>query len=132
MAARKLGDVVRELRERRALTPVDLADRAQVGVSYVTMLEAGQQANPPAAILQRLRARFRCTRPPAPHLIAAGPAHAQTRERRPTEGGSLLRLDGRELPGVVADRAHEGPELLDVWGVVLEPSTTAPVESSTV
>jgi transcriptional regulator with XRE-family HTH domain len=54
MAARKLGDVVRELRERRALTQVDLADRAQVGVSYVTTLEAGQQANPPAAILQRL------------------------------------------------------------------------------
>src|SRR5262245_66415801 len=35
MAGRKLGDVVRELRERRALTQVDLAERAQVGVSYV-------------------------------------------------------------------------------------------------
>jgi transcriptional regulator with XRE-family HTH domain len=54
MAGQKLGDVVRELRERRALTHVALAERAQVGVSYVTMLEAGQQADPPTAILQRL------------------------------------------------------------------------------
>jgi hypothetical protein len=44
-------------------------------------------------------------------------------------GPVVLRgLNGRELP----DRAREGPEVLDRLGAVREPSTTAPVASSTV
>jgi transcriptional regulator with XRE-family HTH domain len=53
--SRKLGDVVREAREVRGLTQAQLAERAQVALSYVTLLEAGTQAGePPRQILQRL------------------------------------------------------------------------------
>jgi transcriptional regulator with XRE-family HTH domain len=54
MATRSLGDVVREIREQHRLTQIELAERAQVGVSYVTMLESGRQHAVPSTILQRL------------------------------------------------------------------------------
>jgi len=51
---RKLGEVMRELREARGLTQAQLAERAQVALSYVTTIEAGQPGSPPRQILQRL------------------------------------------------------------------------------
>ena len=54
---RKLGDVVRELRERQGLTQAQLAERAQLALSYVTLLEAGQQVNlSPSAVGRLARA----------------------------------------------------------------------------
>jgi transcriptional regulator with XRE-family HTH domain len=53
--SRKLSDVIRETREVRGLTQAQLAERAQVALSYVTLLEAGTQPGaPPRQILQRL------------------------------------------------------------------------------
>jgi transcriptional regulator with XRE-family HTH domain len=55
MPVRKIGDVVRELREARGLTQAQLAERAQVALSYVNVIEAAQQESlPPRQILQRL------------------------------------------------------------------------------
>lgn len=56
MPPRKIGDVIREAREARGLTQAQLAERAQIALSYVTLLEAGTQAggDPPRQILQRL------------------------------------------------------------------------------
>ena len=54
MPARKMGDIVRELREAKGLTQAQLAERAQIALSYVTVIEAGQQGSPPRQILQRL------------------------------------------------------------------------------
>jgi len=45
---------MRELREARGLTQAQLAERAQVALSYVTTIEAGQPGSPPRQILQRL------------------------------------------------------------------------------
>ena len=54
---KKLGDVVRELRERPGLTQAQLAERAQPALSYVTLLEAGQQVNlSPSAVGRLARA----------------------------------------------------------------------------
>ena len=54
---RKLGDMVRELRERQGLTQAQLAERAQLALSYVTLLEAGQQVNlSPSAVGRLARA----------------------------------------------------------------------------
>lgn len=54
MAGRKLGEVVRELREVKGLTQAQLAERAQVALSYITTIEAGQPGIPPRQVLQRL------------------------------------------------------------------------------
>ena len=54
MPGRKLGEIVRELREAKGLTQAQLAERAQVALSYVTTIEAGQPGSPPRQILQRL------------------------------------------------------------------------------
>jgi transcriptional regulator with XRE-family HTH domain len=54
MPSKKLGDVVRELREAKGLSQQLLADRASIAQSYVAVIEAGQQGRPPRAILQRL------------------------------------------------------------------------------
>jgi len=54
---RKLGEIVRELRERQGLTQPQLAERAQLAVSYVTLMEAGQQVNlSPSAVGRLARA----------------------------------------------------------------------------
>jgi transcriptional regulator with XRE-family HTH domain len=51
---RELAERVRELREARGLSQAALADRAQIALSYITVIEAGQQRLPPRAILLRL------------------------------------------------------------------------------
>ena len=56
MPPRKLGEILRELREARGLSQAQLAERAQIALSYVTVIEAGQgqQAPPSRQILERL------------------------------------------------------------------------------
>jgi transcriptional regulator with XRE-family HTH domain len=54
MPIRKLGETIRELREAKGLTQAQLAERAQIALSYVTTIEAGQPGDPPRQILQRL------------------------------------------------------------------------------
>ena len=54
MPSKNLGEIVRELREAKGLTQAQLAERAQIALSYVTVIEAGQQANPSRQILQRI------------------------------------------------------------------------------
>jgi transcriptional regulator with XRE-family HTH domain len=54
MASKKLGELIRELRESKGLSQQALADRASITLSYVAILEAGQQGAPPRAILQRI------------------------------------------------------------------------------
>jgi len=54
MAEKTLGEIVRELREARSMTQAQLAEKAQVALSYITLLEAGQQRNPSRQILQRI------------------------------------------------------------------------------
>jgi transcriptional regulator with XRE-family HTH domain len=55
MAQRNLGEVVQQLRESRGLTQAQLAERAQLSVSFVSILEGGRSGNNPSpAIIQRL------------------------------------------------------------------------------
>ena len=54
MPEKTLGEIVRELREVNGLTQAQLAEKAQVALSYVTLLEAGHQGNPSRQILHRL------------------------------------------------------------------------------
>jgi transcriptional regulator with XRE-family HTH domain len=49
-----LGEVVRELRERQGLTQAQLAERAQLALSYITLTESGQEANLSPSALGRL------------------------------------------------------------------------------
>ena len=51
---KKLGAIVRELRERQGLTQPQLAERAQLALSYITLLESGQQVNLAPSALSRL------------------------------------------------------------------------------
>ena len=54
MPEKTLGEIVRELREAKGLTQGQLAEKAQVALSYVTVLEAGHQGNPSRQILHRI------------------------------------------------------------------------------
>ena len=56
MPSKRLGEILRELREARGLTQAQLAERAQIALSYVTLIEAahGQHTAPPRQILDRL------------------------------------------------------------------------------
>jgi len=54
MPRQTLGEVVRELREARGFTTAQLAERAQVALSLIVVLESGQQGNPARQIVQRL------------------------------------------------------------------------------
>jgi transcriptional regulator with XRE-family HTH domain len=53
-APKRLGHIVRELRERRGLSVEMLAERASVARSLLVLLEGGQGAKPSRAILERL------------------------------------------------------------------------------
>jgi len=46
--------VLRELREAKGLTQVELAEKAKVERTYLTKLETGAKVNPSLAILKRL------------------------------------------------------------------------------
>jgi XRE family transcriptional regulator of biofilm formation len=49
-----LGEVLREVRESRGMTQAQLAEKAQVALSFVTVLEAGHQRNPSRQVVYRL------------------------------------------------------------------------------
>lgn len=51
---KKLGEVIREMRERQGLTQAQLAERAQLALSYITLIESGQQTNLSPSALARL------------------------------------------------------------------------------
>ena len=51
---KKLGALVRELRERQGLTQAQLAERAQLALSYITLAESGQAVNLSPSALSRL------------------------------------------------------------------------------
>ncbi len=54
MEPRRLGRVLKELRETRGLTQDQLAKKAKVARPYITMLEGGVKRNPSLATLRRL------------------------------------------------------------------------------
>ncbi len=54
MSSRKLGPVLRRLREKKGLTMQQLADRAGVTDAYIAMLETGKRKNPSLATLRRI------------------------------------------------------------------------------
>ena len=54
MPGSKLGEIVRELREARGLSQAQLAEKAQIAVSYVIVIESQQPGNPSRQILHRL------------------------------------------------------------------------------
>jgi XRE family transcriptional regulator, regulator of sulfur utilization len=51
---KSLGEVVRELRERQGLTQPQLAERAQLALSYIMLAESGQRVNLSPSALGRL------------------------------------------------------------------------------
>ena len=53
-AAKSLGALVRELRERQGLTQAQLAERAQLAMSYITLVESGQRVSLSPSALGRL------------------------------------------------------------------------------
>jgi transcriptional regulator with XRE-family HTH domain len=46
--------VIRELREKRQMTRVELAKKARVTTAYVSMIEAGKRRSPSLPVLRRL------------------------------------------------------------------------------
>ena len=54
MPANKLGEIVRELREARGLSQAQLAEKAQIALSYVIVIESQQPGNPSRQILHRI------------------------------------------------------------------------------
>ena len=69
MPDKTLGEVVREVRESRGLTPAQLAEKAQVALSLVLALEAGSESNPSRQIVHRLA---RALDVPAKRLLEPG------------------------------------------------------------
>ena len=69
MPARRLGEVLRELREARGLTEAQLAERAQIALSFITLIEANQETKPSPQILQRIA---RALGVPAKRLLEPG------------------------------------------------------------
>lgn len=54
MAAGRLSRVLRELREAKGFTQVELAEKANVERTYLTKLETGKKVNSSLAVLRRL------------------------------------------------------------------------------
>ena len=54
MPSRRLATVLRQLREDRKLTQEELAKRAKITRSHLSLLEAGYRKNPSLDVLKRL------------------------------------------------------------------------------
>jgi transcriptional regulator with XRE-family HTH domain len=54
LSPKRLGRVLKSLRQDRELSQVDLAKKAHVGRTYIVKLESGDKKNPSLAILERL------------------------------------------------------------------------------
>ena len=60
MTPRRLGTVLRQLREDRKLTQEQLAKRAKITRSHLSLLEAGHRKNPSLDVLKRLARALDC------------------------------------------------------------------------
>ena len=69
MPVNKLGEIVRDLREARGLTQAQLAEKAQVALSYILVIESEQPGNPSRQVLHRIA---RALDVPAKRLLEAG------------------------------------------------------------
>jgi len=55
LVSRKIGEIVETLREAKGLSQHQLAERAQVSQSFISILEDGKiESTPPPMILERL------------------------------------------------------------------------------
>jgi len=54
MSPRRLKTVLRELRESKEMTQVDLAKKSGVAQGYISALEAGKKKTPGLDVLKRL------------------------------------------------------------------------------
>lgn len=54
MSLWRLGKMLRELRETKGMSQVNLAEKARVSQAYIAMLESGEKRNPSLVILRRL------------------------------------------------------------------------------
>lgn len=54
MARKRLGPMLKALREAEGMTQAALAKKAKVTQAYIAKLETGDKKNPSLAILQRL------------------------------------------------------------------------------
>ena len=54
MIAKRLGRMLKALRERKSLTQMNLAKKAKVTQTYIAKIESGVKQNPSLTILQRL------------------------------------------------------------------------------
>jgi len=54
MSPRKLGAVLKRLREERGLTQLELAKTAGGAQGYISALEAGHKDNPSVAVMRKL------------------------------------------------------------------------------
>ncbi len=59
MPSKRLGRVLRTLREEKGWTQNELAEKASVDRSYLTQLETGARVNPTIAVLKRLAKSLR-------------------------------------------------------------------------
>jgi XRE family transcriptional regulator, master regulator for biofilm formation len=54
MSPRRLRTVIRDLRETRGMSQLELAKKADVAQGYISSLEAGEKKNPSITILKKL------------------------------------------------------------------------------
>jgi len=54
LSPKRLGRVLKTLREEKGLTQVDLANKAKVERTYIVKLESGDKKNPSLDILKKL------------------------------------------------------------------------------
>lgn len=54
MSPKRIGRMLKALREAKGFSQVELAARAKVERTYIVKLESGDKKNPSLAILQRL------------------------------------------------------------------------------
>lgn len=57
--AKRTGTMLKQLREKKGLTQVELAKKARVTQAYIAKLETGDKTNPSLVILQRLAKALR-------------------------------------------------------------------------
>ena len=59
MPSKRLGRVLRTLREEKGWTQNELAEKASIERSYLAQLETGTRVNPTIAVLKRLAKSLR-------------------------------------------------------------------------
>ncbi len=59
MSPKRMGTMLRTLRERKGLTQIELAKKAKVTQSYLAKMETGEKTNPSVAVAKRLAKALR-------------------------------------------------------------------------